>query len=86
MKYTPFSIYYNEILNIRKDEFEQSSIFKQKDKNSTSYDISKIARTYYGAKILEILHSKGKFTVEQIIYNKFKKIVQELGITLNTIN
>lgn len=86
MKYTPFSIYYNEILNVRKDEFEQSSIPKQKDKNSTSYDISKIARTYYGAKILEILHSEGKFTVDQIIYNKFKKIVQELGMTLNTIN
>jgi len=86
MKYTPFSRYYNEILNVRKDEFEQSSISKQKDNNSTSYDISKIARTYYGAKILKILHSEGKFTIDQFIYNKFKRIVQELGMTLNTIN
>ncbi|NVM18604.1 MAG: hypothetical protein HWN80_12885 [Candidatus Lokiarchaeota archaeon] len=86
MKFTPFSRYYSEILNVRKDEFEQSSISKQKDKTSTSYDVFQIARTYYGAKILKILHSEGKFTINQIIYNKFKKIVQELGMTLNTIN
>lgn len=86
MKYTTFSRYYNEILDVRKIEFEQSSISEQKDESFPSYDISKIAKTYYGAKILKILHSEGKFTINQIIYNKFKKIAQELGMTLNTIS
>jgi len=85
MKYTPFSKYYSEILEIRKEEFEQADIYKHTN-DKTTYDISKIARTYYGKKILETLNLQGKFTLDQVEFEKFRKISTNLGLNINLID
>lgn len=53
LRNTPFSKYFDQILQIRKEEFENAKIFKIDD----DYDIIQISRTYYGQKIIDLLIS-----------------------------
>lgn len=86
MRNTPFSKYSTEISNIRRDEFENLSIYKINKEQILMYDVSRIARTYYGAKILEILKVRGILRLNEELFRKFEDITQKLGLSLNVID
>ena len=80
MQHTPFVKYSNEILKIRKEEFEQSKVY-QKDK--LSYQISELTKTYYGSQLLEILKIDMKTTINQEVLNKISNFAYKLNLKLN---
>jgi hypothetical protein len=79
IKHTPFFKYSNEILELRKEEFESSEIKKFSEKNEVFYDVSEVYKTYYGKKFLEILQVAGKLILKP---EKFKKL-HDFGLKLN---
>ncbi len=85
MKGTPFSMYTNEILTLRKEEFETSLIPVYKEKNNLYHDISHVSRTYYGQKILVILKMKKESILNKVLFDKFKEIANKLGLTLKNL-
>ncbi|MHA1756483.1 MAG: hypothetical protein ACTSVV_06920 [Promethearchaeota archaeon] len=79
MKNTPFSKYIKDIVQIRKEEFEATPIFKKGE----LFDINELLKTYYGQKFSEILSIKN---ISQIKINKMRKIIdfsKKLGLKLN---
>ncbi|MFX1308295.1 MAG: hypothetical protein ACFE8C_01215, partial [Promethearchaeota archaeon] len=48
IQHTSFFKYSNQILEIRKEEFESSEIWRMYDADEVSYNMSKIYKTYYG--------------------------------------
>jgi hypothetical protein len=82
MKNTPFSKYFNEIVQIRKEEFENSKITKFED----LYNFSEIGKTYYGQKLLKILNIGEKPIVKPEIYAKVKEYALKLNLKLNVLN
>ena len=85
MRNTPFSKYSNEILNIRKDEFESRKIFSHKDKMELYYDISEVQNTYYGKQFLKILNLKENVPVKPDKFKKFIDFASKLNLKLNII-
>jgi len=85
MRHTPFIKYSEEILKIRKDEFEDAKIFKDINKSEVWYDLSEVSKTYYGGKFFEIINLKAKARVNQDILNKLTNFASKLQIKLNFI-
>jgi len=85
MKNTPFSQYSEQILKIRKEEFESAIIYQTKERGSYYYDLSNIALTYYGIQISKILKILGKLSIKQPIFDRFAEIAQKIGLSLNIV-
>jgi len=86
MRHTPFVKYSNEILKIRKEEFEQSKVYCYTQDEKLSYQISELIKTYYGSQLLEILKIDMKTAINKEIFNKILNYAQKLNLNLNVIN
>ncbi len=86
LRNTSFSKYSNQILNIRKEEFESSKIYKSQNKNEINYNISEINRTYYGSKFLNILDLEDRFTLKPEKFKKFSDFSLKLNLKLNIVD
>lgn len=83
---TPFSRYSLEILKIRKDEFENLFIYRFDENGDFTYNLANVARSYYGAKILDTLEIKGTFKISNNSFRKFKEISSKLGLKVNIVD
>jgi len=81
MKNTPFIKYSNEILNIRKEEFEKTPIYKA----DNLYDISELKKTYYGNKIKNILKFGDKDRISFKEFRKFNELSEKLNLKINLV-
>jgi len=86
IQHTPFFKYSNEILDIRKEEFESSEVFRFYDKNEVFYDTTEIIKTYYGKKFLEILHEEKKLILKPEKFKKFHDFSLKLNLRLKIVN
>ena len=86
IKHTPFFKYSNEILDIRKEEFESFEVFRFYDKNEVFYDTTEIIKTYYGKKFLEILHEEKKLILKPEKFKKFHDFSLKLNLRLKIVN
>jgi hypothetical protein len=73
MRHTQFSKYSVEIIKIRTQEFEESSIYKVPVENGFNFDISEVNKTYYGKQLLKILNLSTKSIIRQEIFYKYIK-------------
>ena len=80
---TQFFKYTNEILRIRKEEFESTEIFKFGDKKNIIFDFSDISKTYYGQKFSNILKIENNPAVKLEKYNNFAEMASKLNLKLN---
>jgi len=83
MQHTPFVKYSNEILKIRKEEFEQAKVYRDNQDDKLSYQISELTKTYYGSQLLEILKIDMKTTINQEVLNKISNFAYKLNLKLN---
>ena len=86
MRHTPFVKYSNEILKIRKEEFEQAKVYRYNPDGILSYQISELIKTYYGSQLLEILKIKAKIVINQEIFNKILNYANKLNLNLNVVD
>ncbi len=85
MKNTPFLKYANQILNIRKEEFESSKIIRFHEEEDILYDISEIIKTYYGKKFIKILKIDMREPLKSEKFKKFTDFSSNLKLKLNII-
>jgi hypothetical protein len=85
MKNTPFLKYANQILNIRKEEFESSKIIRFHEEEDILYDISEIIKTYYGKKFINILKIDMREPLKSEKFKKFTDFSSNLKLKLNII-
>ena len=86
MRHTPFVKYSNDILEIRKEEFERSKVYQDTQDGKLSYQISELIKTYYGSQLLEILKIETKTAINQEIFNKILNYANKLNLKLNVVN
>ena len=86
LRNTSFIKYANEILKIRKEEFELSKVYCYTQDNKLSYQISELIKTYYGNQLFEILKIDIKTTINQDIFNKILNYAHKLNLKLNIVN
>ncbi|MBY9015370.1 MAG: hypothetical protein KGD68_06725 [Candidatus Lokiarchaeota archaeon] len=86
MRHTPFVKYSNEILKIRKEEFERSKVYRYTQDDKLSYQISELIKTYYGSQLLEILKIHMKTAINQETFNKILNYSTKLNLNLNVVN
>ncbi len=86
LQHTPFFKYSNQILEIRKEEFESSEIYKVYDKDEVLYDMSRINKTYYGKKFLEILKLERNLTIKSKDFKKFQTYSSKLNLKIKIVN
>ena len=82
LRNTQFFKYSNEILKIRKDEFESTEILQSRNKKDVRYDFSEIIKTYYGGKFTNILYIEDKLNVKQERFNKFVELATKLNLKI----
>jgi hypothetical protein len=85
MRNTQFSKYSNEILNIRKEEFESGKIYRYRVEMDIHYDISEVQKTYYGKKFLKILNLTEKLHVKPDKFKKFIDFASKINLELNIV-
>jgi len=85
MRHTPFVKYSNEILKIRKEEFERSKVYRDTQDSKLSYQISELIKTYYGSQLLEILKIEMKTAISQENFNKVLNYANKLNLKLNVL-
>ncbi|TFG01939.1 MAG: hypothetical protein EU540_02550 [Promethearchaeota archaeon] len=83
MRNTPFSKYSNEILNIRKQEFESGKVCKFQDKAEIWYDVSEIKNTFYGKKFFNILNIGKEISIKPDKFKKFSEFTSKLRLKIN---
>ncbi|TFG22442.1 MAG: hypothetical protein EU533_04240 [Promethearchaeota archaeon] len=83
MRHTPFVKYINQILEIRKNEFEKTVIYKISSRESLSFDVSVIIKTYYGDKISRMLSLSKNTQISGEKFNKFLFYASKLNLILN---
>ena len=86
MQHTPFVKYSNEILKIRKEEFENSNVYKTSKHDYEEYNISEIAKTYYGHKFLKILKADLNKPITKDSFNKISTFCAKLNLQINLID
>jgi hypothetical protein len=86
MKNSPFMKYSDEILKIRKEEFEKSTVYESSDGENLIYDITNLHKTYYGRIISQILNLGNRNLVNQDNFNKFNKFANKLNLKLDVKN
>ncbi len=82
LRNTQFFKYSNEILLIRKDEFESTNILRSKNNKDVRYDFSEIIKTYYGAKFSNILTLENVVNVKQDKFAKFAELASKLKLKI----
>ena len=85
MRHTPFVKYSNEILKLRKEEFEQAKVYRYTNDDNVSYQISELIKTYYGSQLLKILKIDRKTTINQEVFNKILNYADKLNLNLNVL-
>jgi hypothetical protein len=85
MRHTPFVKYSNEILKIRKEEFEQAQVYRYTQVDKVSYQISELIKTYYGSQLLKILKVDMKIAINEEIFNKILNYAKKLNLKLNVV-
>jgi len=85
MRHTPYVKYSNEILKIRKAEFEHSQIYRFSKQGATSYNISDLAKTYYGIQFFKIFNLEPNKSLNQEFFNKLFNYSSKLKLKLNVI-
>jgi hypothetical protein len=86
MRHTPFIKYSPEILKIRKQEFEESSVYKVPFENSFNFEINGLNGTYYGKQFLKILNLGNTSILRQELFNKYVKYATKLSLSLKIID
>ncbi|MGV9197591.1 MAG: hypothetical protein ACOC4M_01970 [Promethearchaeia archaeon] len=79
MKNTPFSKYFDQILEIRRKEFQNAEIKKIDNR----YNVSEILETYYGQKFSKILDLGLKKVLNPHQFVKMERYAQKLDLNLN---
>lgn len=82
MRNTSFMKYSEEIVKIRKEEIENSKIYKSFEEGTIRYNISNLKKTYYGRKFAKILNLEKKEIIPQELFNKIEKFARKLNIAL----
>jgi hypothetical protein len=82
LRNTSFIKYANEILKIRKKEFESTNITKFYEDGEIRYDLSEINKTYYGKKFLEILQFR-YLPLKSDEFKKFHDFSLKLNLKIN---
>ncbi len=82
LQHTPFFKYSNEILGIRKNEFESIEIHRKAEKNKVLYDISEIKKTFYGKKFLNFLQIKDQSILKPEQFKRFNEISLKLNLKI----
>ncbi|MFX1391590.1 MAG: hypothetical protein ACFE9Z_16115 [Promethearchaeota archaeon] len=82
IQHTPFFKYSNDILNIRKEEFESLKILRYHDNNEIFYDFSVIRKTYYGQKFMKILQIEDKSVIKSKMFDKFQQFSSKLNLKI----
>ncbi len=85
LRHTQFLKYSNEILKIRKEEFESFKIYRDRDEKDVLYDVSEISKTYYGQKILKILNLGLNLKLKPDKFKKFSEFASKLKLNTNII-
>ena len=78
--------YSNEIISVRKEEFESKKIYKVQKEEELIFDIIEILDTYYGKKFAKILKIDDRTYIKP---DKFKKLItysSKLDLNLHIIN
>ncbi|MFX0042720.1 MAG: hypothetical protein ACFE8L_07395 [Candidatus Hodarchaeota archaeon] len=83
LRNTQFFKYTNEIIKVRKEEFESSKIIQLYYKKEKLHDVSEISKTYYGKKFIKILNMEGKIIFKPDKFNQFIKYAKKLNLKLN---
>ncbi len=83
LRNTQFFKYSNEILKIRKDEFESTKILQSRNKKDVRYDFSEIIKTYYGGKFSIILNIEDMLNIKQEKFTKFAELASKLKLKLH---
>jgi hypothetical protein len=86
MRHTPFIKYSPEILKIRKQEFEEASVYKIPFENSFNFEINELNRTYYGKQFLKILNLGNTAILRQELFSKYVKFASKLNLSLKIID
>ena len=86
MRHTPFIKYSDEILRIRKEEFENTKIFRIHEAKETTFDLSEIYKTYYGKKFLKIINLRFKERVNYEILNRVINFASKLHMKLKIVD
>lgn len=85
LRNTSFIKYANEILQIRKEEFESTNVTRFYEDGKIRYEFSEINKTYYGKKFLEILQFRD-ITLKPDDFKKFHKFSLKLNLKLKFID
>jgi hypothetical protein len=86
LQHTPFFKYSNEILDIRKKEFESTEIRRIFKKDTVYFDLSEIIKTFYGKKFIHILQSKDDLILKPDKFKKFNDISSKLNLKVNVVD
>jgi len=79
MKNSPFIKYFDEIIKIRKEEFDEQIVKKESNK----FDISEIKETYYGIKISKIMNLGNKSIISSKELKQFKNLANKLDLKIH---
>ncbi|MCK4780177.1 MAG: hypothetical protein KAT57_08315, partial [Candidatus Lokiarchaeota archaeon] len=61
-------------------------IYKVYDKDEVLYDMSRINKTYYGKKFLEILKLERNLTIKSKDFKKFQTYSSKLNLKIKIVN
>ncbi len=85
LRNTQFFKYSNEILKIRKEEFESTEILRSRNNKDVRYDFSEIIKTYYGGKFSNILNIENMLNVKQEKFTKFAEMASKLKLNIKDL-
>ncbi|MFX1326487.1 MAG: hypothetical protein ACFE8N_16165 [Promethearchaeota archaeon] len=85
MRNTPFVKYSNEILKIRREEFEQATVNRFSHHGITMYNISNLAKTYYGIQFSKILNLDLNISLSQEHFNKISNYSSKLNLKIKLL-
>ena len=85
MQHTPFVKYFNEILKIRKEEFEHSQVYRFTEQDIRIYNLSELVKTYYGNQFFKILNLDLNKPISQDFFNKISNYSAKLNLKLKVI-
>ncbi|NVM17830.1 MAG: hypothetical protein HWN80_08940 [Candidatus Lokiarchaeota archaeon] len=85
MRHTPFVKYSDEILKIRKEEFEHSQVYRFTEQDTRTYNILELVKTYYGNQFFKILNFDFNKPISQEFFNKISNYSAKLNLKVNVL-
>lgn len=85
MQHTPFVKYSNEILIIRKEEFEHSQVYRYTEQDTKTYNMLELVKTYYGNQFFKILNMDLNKPISQDFFNKISNYSTKLNLKVNVV-